>query len=124
MDHGLKSKVAKTRQGSLEEIGVMLKRVGLSVCDPGKTFPVIASMIGDKDPNVRKAALGALRYVYVRWYNIISSSIPVMHMLMLANESGNMLDPSLRRTTHSWKSASSVQQDHQSRLRRCERTDQ
>ncbi|KAG8914017.1 Microtubule-associated protein, microtubule dynamics during spindle orientation [Tulasnella sp. 408] len=37
LDHGLKSKVAKTRQGALEEMAAILKRVGLSPCEPTKT---------------------------------------------------------------------------------------
>ncbi|KAG9019496.1 Microtubule-associated protein, microtubule dynamics during spindle orientation [Tulasnella sp. 427] len=65
LEYGLKSKVAKTRQGALEEMAAILKRVGLSPCEPGKTFPVVGSMIGDKDPSVRKAALTVLSEGYV-----------------------------------------------------------
>ncbi|EJD44042.1 ARM repeat-containing protein [Auricularia subglabra TFB-10046 SS5] len=65
LEHGLKSKVAKTRQGSLDEISGVLKRSGLGACDPAKAFPVVATLISDKDPNVRKAALGALSEAYV-----------------------------------------------------------
>ncbi len=61
LEHGTKSKVAKTRQGALDEMASILKRVGISVCEPSKSFPAIGSMIGDKDPSVRKAALGVLR---------------------------------------------------------------
>jgi cytoskeleton-associated protein 5 len=61
LDHGLKSKVAKTRQGSLDELGGLLKRSGIGACEPGKAFPVIATMIADKDSLVRKSALNALR---------------------------------------------------------------
>lgn len=63
LDHGLKSKVAKTRQGTLDELGGLLKRFGIGACEPPKAFPVIASAISDKDPNVRKSALATLRYV-------------------------------------------------------------
>lgn len=62
LDHGLKSKVAKTRQGSLDELSGILKRSGLGACDPAKAFPAIATTIADKDATVRKAALGALGY--------------------------------------------------------------
>lgn len=65
LENGLKSKNAKTRQGSLDELAHILRRAGLSVCDPPKAFPVVASMIGDKDAAVRKSALGVLRYVYI-----------------------------------------------------------
>lgn len=61
MDYGLKSKVAKTRQGSMDEMTGILSRAGLSACDPSKSFPVMASMISDKDAAVRKSALSALR---------------------------------------------------------------
>ncbi|KAI9446224.1 armadillo-type protein [Lactarius indigo] len=65
LDHGLKSKVAKTRQLSLDEMGGILKRSGMGACHPAKDCPVIASMISDKDPNVRKSALSALSEVYL-----------------------------------------------------------
>ncbi|KAG8908511.1 Microtubule-associated protein, microtubule dynamics during spindle orientation [Tulasnella sp. 403] len=63
LNHGLRSKNAKTRQGALEEIGYILKRHGMNVCDPPKAFPVIASMIADA--SVRKAALSAISEGYV-----------------------------------------------------------
>jgi cytoskeleton-associated protein 5 len=64
LDHGLKSKVAKTRQLSLDEMGGILKRSGMGACHPTKDCPVIASLISDKDPSVRKSALSTLRFVY------------------------------------------------------------
>ena len=63
LDHGSKSKVAKTRQLSLDELGGILKRSGMGACHPAKDCPVIASMISDKDPGVRKSALTTLRFV-------------------------------------------------------------
>jgi cytoskeleton-associated protein 5 len=63
LDHGLKSKVAKTRQLSLDELGGILKRSGMGACHPAKDCPVIASLISDKDPSVRKSALSTLRFV-------------------------------------------------------------
>ncbi|KAF5365755.1 hypothetical protein D9758_003307 [Tetrapyrgos nigripes] len=64
LDHGLKSKVAKTRQGALDELGSLLKKSGMGACEPAKAFPVIAAMISDKDPQVRKSALSALSEGY------------------------------------------------------------
>jgi cytoskeleton-associated protein 5 len=64
LDHGSKSKVAKTRQLSLEELGGILKRSGMGACHPAKDCPLIASMISDKDPGVRKSALSTLRFVF------------------------------------------------------------
>ena len=75
LDHGLKSKVAKTRQLSLEEMGGILKRSGMGACHPAKDCPVIASMISDKDPNVRKSALSALRFVSFS----PSPNLPILH---------------------------------------------
>ena len=65
MDHGLRSKVAKTRQGSLDEMAGILKRAGVGACEPSKAFPTIASMISDKDAAVRKSALSTLGEAYV-----------------------------------------------------------
>ncbi|GLB34986.1 putative microtubule associated protein [Lyophyllum shimeji] len=64
LDHGLKSKVAKTRQGSLDEMASILKKSGMGACEPTKAFPLIAAMISDKDSQVRKSALGALSEGY------------------------------------------------------------
>ncbi|TFK54917.1 ARM repeat-containing protein [Heliocybe sulcata] len=65
LEHGLKSKVAKTRQASLDEMASLLKRCGMSACEPNKALPQIAAMISDKDPSVRKSALSALSEAYV-----------------------------------------------------------
>ncbi|KAF8654073.1 hypothetical protein AX16_003606 [Volvariella volvacea WC 439] len=65
LEHGLRSKVAKTRQGALDELGALLKKSGMSACEPTKAMPLIASMISDKDSAVRKSALGALSEVYM-----------------------------------------------------------
>lgn len=65
LEHGVKSKVAKTRQGTLDELAGLLKKFGIGACEPAKAFPLVASMISDKDPSVRKSALAALRYVQI-----------------------------------------------------------
>jgi cytoskeleton-associated protein 5 len=64
LDYGLKSKVAKTRQGALDEMAGLLKRSGMGACDPNKALPAIAAMIADKDGQVRKSALATIRSVY------------------------------------------------------------
>lgn len=61
LEHGLKAKVAKTRQGTLDELGSIFKKSGMGACEPSKALPIIASMISDKDPQVRKSALSTLR---------------------------------------------------------------
>jgi cytoskeleton-associated protein 5 len=57
LEHGTKSKVAKTRQGTLDELASILKKSGIRACDPAKAFPAIAALISDKDPYVRKSTL-------------------------------------------------------------------
>jgi cytoskeleton-associated protein 5 len=42
-------------------MGGVLKKSGMGACEPSKAFPIIAAMISDKDSQVRKSALGALR---------------------------------------------------------------
>jgi len=64
LDHGIKAKVAKTRQGTLDELANILKKLGMSACNPSKAFPSIASALSDKDPQVRKSTLNILRYVH------------------------------------------------------------
>lgn len=65
LEHGLKSKVAKTRQGALDEVANLLKRNGMGACNqPSKAFPTIGSMIADKDSGVRKSALSVLSEAY------------------------------------------------------------
>ncbi|TFK29909.1 microtubule associated protein [Coprinopsis marcescibilis] len=64
LDHGLKAKVAKTRQGSLDEMSAILKKSGMGACEPTKAMPTIAALISDKDPAVRKSVLGVLSEGY------------------------------------------------------------
>ncbi|KAH9946191.1 ARM repeat-containing protein [Epithele typhae] len=65
LEQGLQSKVAKTRQGTLDELAGLLKKFGVGTCEPAKAFLKIATMISDKDPAVRKSALAALSEGYV-----------------------------------------------------------
>ena len=75
LDYGLKAKVAKTRQGTLDELSAILKKSGMGACEPLKAFPFIATMLSDKDPHVRKSALGTLRQV-------LSRQVPVTFFLI------------------------------------------
>lgn len=65
LEQGLRSKVNKTRQGTLDEMASMIKKKGMAVCDPLKAFPVIASMVDDKDPATRKSALSVIGCVII-----------------------------------------------------------
>ncbi|KAF9451059.1 microtubule associated protein [Macrolepiota fuliginosa MF-IS2] len=64
LDQGIRAKVAKTRQGTLDELANILKKSGMSACEPPKAFPLIASTLSDKDPQVRKSALNVLSEAY------------------------------------------------------------
>ncbi|KAF7778753.1 hypothetical protein Agabi119p4_3098 [Agaricus bisporus var. burnettii] len=64
LDQGLRAKVAKTRQGTLDELAKILKKSGMSACEPSKAFPLIASILSDKDPQVRKSTLNVLSEAY------------------------------------------------------------
>ncbi|KAF5380845.1 hypothetical protein D9615_003925 [Tricholomella constricta] len=72
LDHGLRSKVAKTRQGTLDEMASLLKKSGMGACEPTKAFPVIASMLADKDSQVRKSALDGL---YSEGYTLVGEKV-------------------------------------------------
>ncbi|KAL4067594.1 microtubule associated protein [Scleroderma citrinum] len=66
LEHGLKSKVAKTRQGALDGLANLLKRNGMGACSqPTKAFPTIGSMLADKDSGVRKSTLAVLSEAYI-----------------------------------------------------------
>ncbi|KZT54281.1 ARM repeat-containing protein [Calocera cornea HHB12733] len=60
MEHGIKSKNARTRQSSLEDMASLLNRYGMSICDPSKTFSAVAAMVSDRDASVRQAALAVI----------------------------------------------------------------
>ncbi|PCH38238.1 microtubule associated protein [Wolfiporia cocos MD-104 SS10] len=92
LEYGLKSKVAKARQGTLDELGGLLKRFGVGACEPGKAFPVVASMISDKDPQVRKSALAVLS----EGYTLIGEKI-WSHVGQLSPKDKTQLEERLRR---------------------------
>ncbi|KAF9519981.1 hypothetical protein BS47DRAFT_1370532 [Hydnum rufescens UP504] len=64
LEHGLRSKVAKTRQGALDEMANIIKKKGVAVCDPSKALPLVAAAVNDKDPSVRKSALSVIGECY------------------------------------------------------------
>lgn len=62
---GLNSKNARTRTECLEELAVLIQRNGLTVCNPAKALPVVAQQIGDRDANVRNAAINSVVQAYL-----------------------------------------------------------
>ncbi|KAF8326346.1 armadillo-type protein [Cantharellus anzutake] len=65
LEHGLRAKVAKTRGGALDEMAIMIKKKGMSVCEPSKVLPVVAALVDDKDAAVRKSALSVIGECYI-----------------------------------------------------------
>lgn len=67
LDCGLKSKNARTRTETLDELGHLLQRFGLSVClSPSKSLATIATHIGDRDAGVRNSAITAILQAYIQ----------------------------------------------------------
>ncbi|KAG9105033.1 Microtubule-associated protein, microtubule dynamics during spindle orientation [Ceratobasidium sp. 370] len=94
LEHGLRSKVAKTRQGALDELASILKKSGMRACDPAKAFPVIASLISDKDPYVRKSALTVIAEGYV-----LAGDKIWKYLGQLSGKDKTQVEERLRRTT-------------------------
>jgi len=69
---GLTSKNSKSRMECLDELGVLINKFGLEVCQPSpKVLKEIAVQIGDRDNGVRSAALNCI----VEAFNIIGESV-------------------------------------------------
>ncbi|CAH8441458.1 unnamed protein product [Schistosoma turkestanicum] len=66
LTNGIKAKTSKTRQECLDEMGSLIDRFGLNVCQPSIPIAIksIAQQIGDRDSGVRSAALNALLSAY------------------------------------------------------------
>ncbi|KDN53582.1 ARM repeat-containing protein [Tilletiaria anomala UBC 951] len=64
LEEGLQAKNMRVRVECLGEVGYIFAKNGLHVCTPAKVLPLIAKQIGDRDANVRQAALGALSEAY------------------------------------------------------------
>lgn len=61
----LTSKNSRTRIECLDELGLLIQRNGLNVCNPVKSLPLIAVHIGDRDSVVRTAAITAIFNAYL-----------------------------------------------------------
>ncbi|KAH7343482.1 ARM repeat-containing protein [Rhizoctonia solani] len=94
LEHGTKSKVAKTRQGTLDELASILKKSGTRACDPAKAFPAIAALISDKDPYVRKSTLTVIAEGYALWGDKIWK-----YLGALSGKDKTQVEERLRRTT-------------------------
>jgi len=61
---GFESKNKRVQSECIEQVGAMLSRYGLQLCDAKKLVPQIGAMVGSADTGVRNAALNALSAVY------------------------------------------------------------
>jgi len=70
---GLVSKNSKTRMECLTELGFLISKFGMEVCQPTppKALKEMATQIGDRDNGVRSAALNAI----VEAYNIVGEQV-------------------------------------------------
>ncbi|CAE6505293.1 unnamed protein product [Rhizoctonia solani] len=94
LEHGTKSKVAKTRQGTLDELASILKKSGMRACEPAKAFPAVAALISDKDPYVRKSTLTVIAEGYV----LLGDKI-WKYLGSLSGKDKTQVEERLRRTT-------------------------
>ncbi|KAJ1977911.1 hypothetical protein H4R35_002106, partial [Dimargaris xerosporica] len=93
LDYGLKSKNARVRVDTLEELGMMLQRNSLSVCHPQKFIPLVATHISERDAHVRTGALNALVQVYLQMGDAI---FPLLGRL--SEKDRTILDERFKRT--------------------------
>jgi cytoskeleton-associated protein 5 len=93
IEHGLKANNARTRAESAEELGMLLQRQGMGVCQPAKAMPAIAALIGDRDSSVRSAAITAISHAYV----IIGDGV-YKYIGELTDKNRTMLEEKLKRT--------------------------
>ncbi|KAJ1982689.1 hypothetical protein H4R34_001626 [Dimargaris verticillata] len=93
LDYGLKSKNARVRVDTLEELGTMLQRNSLSVCHPQKFIPLVAAHISERDAHVRTGALNALVQVYLQMGDAI---FPLLGRL--SEKDRTILDERFKRT--------------------------
>ncbi|KAI0221669.1 hypothetical protein L0F63_000494 [Massospora cicadina] len=66
LEHGLRSKNARTRTETLDELGGLIQRQGMGVmASPAKALPAVATLIGDRDAGVRNAAIATILQAYI-----------------------------------------------------------
>ncbi|KAK9719768.1 hypothetical protein K7432_004569 [Basidiobolus ranarum] len=99
LEHGLKSKNARTRAECLDELSNLIKVHGINVI-PIKSFPVIASHIGDRDAQVRNNALSAIVQAYLQIGDTIYK-----YTGKLSDKEKTMLDEKLKRSKPATASA-------------------
>lgn len=93
MDNGLKAKNARVRAESVDELGSLVQRQGMTVCQPNRALPVMATLISDRDPAVRSATLNAFASIYAAIGDALYK-----HIGSLSDKDRTFLDEKLKRT--------------------------
>ncbi|ESO04897.1 hypothetical protein HELRODRAFT_78594 [Helobdella robusta] len=102
---GLKSKNAKQRTECLEEIGLLIQKFGINMCQPSPSvgLKVIAQQIGDRDNSVRSAALNTIVNAYD-----IQGEIVFKYIGQLNDKDMSMLEERIKRSTRTKTSTAVV----------------
>lgn len=93
LDQASRAKSARVRSESIEEVGNLIQRHGLGVCQPSKALPELAALLGDRDAASRSAALDALAQAYGQIGNEVFSYVGE-----LAPKEQTLLEERLKRT--------------------------
>ncbi|XP_064635641.1 cytoskeleton-associated protein 5-like isoform X2 [Lineus longissimus] len=91
---GLKSKNSKQRTECLEELGSLVETYGINVCQPSPAaaLKIIATQIGERDNNIRSAALNTI----VVAYNILGDNV-YKYIGKLNDKDQGMLEERIKR---------------------------
>lgn len=87
----LANKNARVRSEVFEQLATLIKRNGVAVIAPAKVLPIVAQHIGDRDANVRNAALNVMVQVYLQIGDQIHAYISI------SDKEGTMLEERLKR---------------------------
>lgn len=104
LEYGSCHKNSRCRTETVEELGNLLRRQGISVCQPHKAMPLLASMLADKDAACRSATLGTLAQAHA----LIGDRL-FAYVGDLPDRERSMLDERLRRASPSTSSSPKTQ---------------
>ncbi|TPX36658.1 hypothetical protein SmJEL517_g01345 [Synchytrium microbalum] len=89
---GLESKNVRVRTECLEELGILIQRNGMGVCNTSKVLPPIAAQISDRDASVRNAALGTITQCYL----LVGDAV-FKHIGKIPDKDRSLLDEKIKR---------------------------
>lgn len=90
---GTKSKNARTRAESAEELGVLIQRHGENVFQSGKALSALGTLVADRDSAARSAAISTIAIIYNLHGDMIFD-----YLGSLSSKDRGMLDEKLKRT--------------------------